>query len=301
MKTCRAPLCALSIVQVPYAGRRRVADTHWAFAEYAASGAYERAAVPLSLSRPEASFDPMSTDEPRALGLIGGSIADVVARARNQGQAVLMVGGNCHHATGVLGGLQEAHGAGARIGLVWFDAHGDFNTPQTTISGSLGGMSVAVCTGLAFPSWREGSLISAPVPIDRLLMTDLRNLDPAEADLVRATGVTVAAPAAGFPGCDLEQAVADLADCVDMIYLHVDHDILDAAHTPNHVTKEPNGPNLGQVLAAIDTVMATGKVVAYALVSVFPAGDGGEVSVASGIELIGGGLASWHTHGMPRV
>ena len=143
--------------------------------------------------------------------------------------------------------------------------------------------------------------MAASVPIDRLLMTDLRNLDPAEAELVQALGIAVSAPAKRFAGRDLEQATGELASRVDMIYLHVDHDILDVAHTPNHATKEPNGPTLGEVLASIDTVMTTGKVVAYAVVSVFTAGDGGDVSVASGTELIGGGLESWRRHGMPCV
>jgi hypothetical protein len=56
-----------------------------------------------------------------------------------------------------------------------------------------------------------------------------------------------------------------------------------------------------QVHTAIDTVMATGKVVAFAVVSVSGKGEGGEVSVASGIELIRGGLESWQRYGLPQV
>jgi arginase len=163
----------------------------------------------------------------------------------------------------------------------------------------LGGMPVAVCAGLAFPRWREGSHIVAPLPTDRILMVDVRNLDPAEAELVKAVGITVAAPAKGFPGVDLEAALNDLAGRCDLLYLHIDSDILDERFVPNHGTREPNGPDMAQVQAAIKTVMATGKVAVLAVVSIYGEGEGSAVSVASGIELIRGGLQQWQSYGLP--
>jgi arginase family enzyme len=130
-------------------------------------------------------------------------------------------------------------------------------------------------------------------------MVDVRNLDPLEEQLIRATAVTIAAPAPGFPGVDLTAAVNELAERCDYLYLHIDSDILDEAYVPNHRTKEPNGPDMDQVLAAIETVMATGKVVALAVVSVYSEGEGSERAVASGIELIRGGLDAWQRHGLP--
>jgi arginase family enzyme len=84
-----------------------------------------------------------------------------------------------------------------------------------------------------------------------------------------------------------------------MIYLHVDADILDQAYMPHHRTKEPGGPDMDQVLGAIDCVMATGKVVAYAVVSVSFQTQGNAIDLASGVELVRGGLVSWRRHGMP--
>ena len=146
--------------------------------------------------------------------MIGGEIAAAVAAGRRAGKPVLVVGGTCDAVPGIMGGLQQAHGPAARIGLVWFDAHGDFNTPGTTLSGMLGGMPVAVAAGLALPRWRRASRQMAPLPTDRIVMVDVRNLDPAEEQLIRATDVVIAAPAAGFPGQDLRQAIADLADAL---------------------------------------------------------------------------------------
>ncbi len=287
----------LHVVQIRYQGDKRARAESDPVDRYAASEAYGRFGVATVVEPvfPEAQRD----EEPTVnLGLIGGEIAEAVAAGRRAGKPVLVVGGNCAAVPGVVGGLQEAHGAAARIGLVWFDAHGDFNTPRTTLSGMLGGMPVAVSAGLAYPRWRELSHQAAPLPTDRILMVDVRNLDPPEEQLVRATDIVIAAPAPGFPGQDLAQAVTELADRCDLLYLHVDSDILDERYVPNHHTREPNGPSMEQVLAAIDTVMATGKVVTFAMVSIWADGDGGEVAVDSGIELIAGGLESWRRHGI---
>ena len=291
----------LHVVAVRYGGSspntpdREVVDSYAAAANYGIFGAQETVSEPRF---PEDRRD----DEPTInLGLIGGEIAKAVAEGRRAGQPVLVVGGNCAITPGVVGGLQAVHGPAAKIGLVWFDAHGDFNTPRTTLSGMLGGMPVAVSAGLAWPHWRELSLQPAPLPTDRIVMVDVRNLDPAEETLIRATDIVIAAPAPGFPGEDLQQAVDDLAARCDMLYLHIDSDILDERFVPNHGTKEPNGPDMQQVLAAIDTVMATGKVVTYALVSVWPTGEGGDIAVASGIEMLKRGLESWKQHGFPEM
>jgi hypothetical protein len=71
--------------------------------------------------------------------------------------------------------LQATHSAGV---LLWLDAHGDCKPPRTTRWGMLGGMPVAVCAGLAHPNWRERSQIVMPMPTDRILMVDVRDLDP---------------------------------------------------------------------------------------------------------------------------
>jgi arginase len=295
------PLSALHVVGVRYRCSQPAGGDDRSLDAYTASGVYGSADVPFYVVEPRFPEKWRSSVEPEDIGLLNGLIAHEVVEARRRRRAFLMTGGDCTHSTGVLGGLQDVYGPGARIGLVWFDAHGDFNTPNTSLTGHLGGMPVAVCAGLAWPRWRERSHIAAPVPTDRILLVDVRNLDPAEEQLIRATSASVAAPAPGFPGRDLQQAVADLAGRCDLLYLHVDSDILDAAWVPNHRTREPNGPDLAQVQVAIDTVMATGKVMAFAVVSVYGEGEGSQISVASGIALIRSGLESWRQHGVPRL
>lgn len=301
MSTTPDSIPGLHIVPIHYGGSAREAPEEDAVYAYADSGVYDVFAGQHTFVEPRFPEEQRSGDPIVDLGLIGGEIADAVAEGRRHGKPVLVVGGNCSSVPGVIGGLQQAHGPTARIGLVWFDAHGDFNTPHTTLSGMLGGMPVAVSAGLAYSRWREMSKQDAPLPTDRILMVDVRNLDEPEERLVRATDVVVAAPAPGFPGVDLQAAVESLASRCDLLYLHIDSDILDESYVPNHGTKEPNGPSMQQVLAAVDTVMATGKVVTYAVVSIWPDGDGGDIAVASGIELLRGGLESWSRHGMSRT
>jgi arginase len=148
----------------------------------------------------------------------------------------------------------------------------------------LGGMPVAVCAGLTYPQWRTLAGISVPLPTERIVMVDVRNLDPKERALIESTDVTVV-PCAEQP---LHRAMEALVAQCDYIYLHIDEDILDIRYVPNHMTAEPNGPDMATVQAAIRTVatVAGPKLVAQALVSVMNTGDGAATSVASGIELI---------------
>ena len=294
----KRPLTGLQVVGVRYRYSHRAKRDERALDAYGRSGVYETAVVPYEVVEPEMPEEKRLPDEPDNIGLLGGAIAEAVAHGRRAGRAILMTGGDCSHISGVLGGLQDVHGSSVRVGLVWFDAHGDFNTPKTTLSGMLGGMPVAVCAGLAFPRWREMSHMVAPLPTDRIVMVDVRNLDAPEEALIKATDVVIAAAAKGFAGVDLQTAVSALADRCDMLYLHIDSDILDERYVPNHGTKEPNGPDMAQVLAAVDTVMATGKVAVTAVVSVYGEGEGSETTVASGVELIRGCLDAWRQYGM---
>jgi arginase len=289
-------LPGLHVVQIRYFGDERAQSESDPVPAYVASGAYEVFGE-STMVEPEFPEDRRVAEPTVNLGLIGGEIADAVSEGRRAGKPVAVVGGHCAVVPGVVGGLQEAHGPAARIGLVWFDAHGDFNTPGTTLSGMLGGMPVAVSAGLAYPRWRQLSRQATPLPTDRIVMVDVRNLDPAEEQLIRATDVVIAAPAPGFPGEDLDGAITRLADTCDLIYLHIDSDVLDERYVPNHMTKEPDGPDMTQVLAAIDTVMATGKVAVYAVVAVWPDGEGGDLALDSGVQLLRGGLESWRRHG----
>lgn len=281
----------LHVVEIQYRNADRSEDRVSQTAAFREAGVYDGAGGELSFDTPGLSDNERTADEIENLGLMGGHIADAVADGLDSLNAVVVTGGNCSHVPGVVGGIQQSLGADARIGLVWFDAHGDSNTPKTTLSGMLGGMPVAVSAGLCYPIWRELSHQPSPLPTDRIVMWDVRNLDPKEEALIRATAVEVA-------GRDesLDKAIAALAEKTDFIYLHIDLDILDESLVPAHGTKEPNGPDMEETLQAVEKVLATGKVGVLALVSVYTAGEGGPKTLESGKELMRGAIERWQKY-----
>lgn len=245
------------------------------------------------ISHPEPIDAASITDPIARLGAFNAQVATIASDAIARGAQPFLAGGTCGHLPGMVGGLERAYGATARIGLIWMDAHGDFNTPRTSYSQMLGGMPVAVVAGLCYPAWREAAGISAPMPTDRILMIDVRNLDDREEVLIRATDVTVARFGEAFDTSEIIAAIDTLAAKVDYLYLHIDSDILDIAFQPNHPTAEPNGPDDTTVDTLIEHVMGTGKVIALAVVSINPQEPGGAISLASGQQMMRTGLQAW--------
>src|SRR5687767_1880913 len=103
-------------------------------------------------------------------------LAREVAAARLRSAFPLTLAGNCITSVGTVGGL----GAGA-TGVLWFDAHGDFNTPETTIGGFLDGMALATVVGRCWRSLAAGVPGFTPVAEENVVLVGARDLDPAEA------------------------------------------------------------------------------------------------------------------------
>lgn len=258
------------------------------------SAEFGKAGAPVGeLAQPMLAPGEIDDDRIANLGRLNAKIASEVIEAHAAGRAPLLMGGTCSHLIGMIAGLQQIHGASARIGLLWLDAHGDFNTPRTTLSGMLGGMPVAVTAGLCHPEWREGAGQLAPLPTNRIVMIDVRNLDPAEEALIRATDIEIARFSPEFALDPVTGAIDRLASEVDHLYLHVDADILDATLQPNHPTAEPGGPGLVTVQETLAHAFGTRKVRAFGVVSVNPTGPEGHVSLASGTALLVEGIHYW--------
>jgi arginase len=251
----------------------------------------------------EPSLDPSEIDaDPIVnLGRLNAKIAAEVVDAVQANHAPVLLGGTCSHLIGMIAGMQQAYGQDLRLGLLWLDAHGDFNTPNTSYSGMLGGMPVAVAAGLCHPAWRELARQRAPLPANRIVMVDVRNLDDREEVLIRSTDVTIARFGENFDTAPIEAAIDRLAADCDLIYVHVDADILDASLQPNHPTAEPNGPDLDTVIRVLDYAFATGKASGFGVVSVNPTGAEGAISLASGTEMVIAGTKAWLTDRERRV
>jgi arginase len=233
------------------------------------------------------------------IGRLGARTAALVAEARDQGAGALVLAGDDTAAVGVVAGVLKAEPT-ASVGLVWLDAHGDFNTPETSYSGILAGMPVAVLAGLAGPLWREAAGLSAPIATDRILLAGIRDLDEREEELLRATNVRIVRAEDACDGATLTAAVDRLARRCTHLCLHVDADVLDPRFVPSASTPSANGLSVEETAAAAASVLATGKVATVCVSSVNPgAGQRGQRSVASMVEVLTRALPAWRATPAP--
>lgn len=232
------------------------------------------------------------------VGRLGAHTAEHVHTARGEGGVALVLSGDDTATVGVVSGLQRAHGAGAAIGIVWLDAHGDFNTPETSYSGILAGMPVAILAGLAGPLWRGAAGLSAPVSTDRILIAGVRELDEREATLLRSTDVQVITSGDVDSGNALAKAIQRLDRSCDMMCLHIDLDLLDPSLVPSSATPSPDGLTIDQAARLIGDVLATGKVAVLSVAGLNPgAGPLGKTSVSSAMALIERSVPAWRAAG----
>lgn len=171
--------------------------------------------------------------------------------------APVVYAGDCVATIGVLAGLQRR---GVDATLVFFDAHGDFNTWETTPSGFLGGMPVAMLTGRGEQTIVEGAGMSL-LDDSRVIHVGARDLDPGEDEALQESGVT----------CVSVEALADFGLPPGPLYVHIDVDVVDPADLPAINYPAPGGPSLTAISVALASLAATGRVVAFSVSSWNPA------------------------------
>ena len=232
------------------------------------------------------------------IGRLGSHTAEQIHAARTADHVALVLAGDDTASIGVVAGLQRAHGAGARIGLVWVDAHGDFNTPETSYSGILAGMPVAILAGLAGPLWREAAGLAAPLPTDRILIVGPRELDEKEEALLRSTDVQLLTSSDLRDADQLTRAIQRLAANVGLISVHIDLDVLDPSLVPSASTPARGGMMIEEAATLIVQLLETGKVAVVSIAGLNPgAGERGKQSVKSTLELAKRALGAWTFHG----
>jgi arginase len=245
----------------------------------------------------EAHLDPSLREEGRTavnIGHLGADTARLVAATRKSSAGALVVAGDDTAAIGVVAGLQQADGAEAAIGVVWIDAHGDFNTPETSFSGILAGMPVAILAGLAGPLWREAAGLTTPIPPDRIVLVGTRDLDDKERDLIGSTDARNVSTGELRGDDRLGGVIAWLAHKCHELYLHVDLDVLDPRFVPSASTPAANGLTVEELVSTMAVVLATGKVTAISVASLNPgAASRGQRSVASAMRTLTGALPAW--------
>src|SRR5262249_5286855 len=120
------------------------------------------------------------------LALANGQLSKLVANERRDGYLPVGLLANCSALAGMLSGLQHSgpNARTLRVGLVFIDAHGDFNTPETTLSGMLGGMPVAIAAGLGLTRMRLKAGLGPALSPRHIVEAGVRDTDPLEQDLL---------------------------------------------------------------------------------------------------------------------
>ena len=147
------------------------------------------------------------------------AVAEQTRTARGAGRFPIILSGNCLAAVGVIAGL------GGDTGILWIDAHSDFNTPQTTMSGFLDGMTLATATGRCWAELARSIEGFEPVPDNAVVLFGVRDLDPGEA-AVLARSEIVRLSASSVPN-EIEPVLQARAQTIGKFYIHLDLDALD--------------------------------------------------------------------------
>jgi arginase len=177
----------------------------------------------------------------------------------------VVLSGSCFAGVGVVAGLAEAVPA-----VVWFDAHSDFNSPDTTIEGYFDGMGLAVLTGGAWQGMLATVPGARPVSESAVVLAGARSFDPPEVARLRASQVTHLPPAE-LPG--LVRAVRAISPAPSGVYLHVDLDVLDLAEAHVNVYSAPGGPTGRELCDLVADVAGSCPVRAVSLTAYDPQFD----------------------------
>lgn len=220
-----------------------------------------------------------STPEVHAAFAIARQLSARVAAARAAGELPVILSGNCATSIGTLSGLADVEPA-----VVWLDAHADLNTPETTRSGMLDGMSLAVATGRCWRALADTVPGFRPVPDTRVCLIGTRDLDDAEADLLRTAAIP--AIAASATGTDLSPTLDTLRARARTAYLHLDLDVLDPGEGTVNQFSAPDGLRLAQVLEVIAAVRARFDLGAVALTAYDPSYDANARITAAALTIL---------------
>ena len=218
-------------------------------------------------------------------------VAHLVARTVEEGLRPLVLGGDHSVAIGTLGGLARANGAG---GVLWLDAHGDLNRPETSPTGNVHGMPLAAALGLAGPEFDSDAWRFPAVTAERVALVGVRSLDPAEADLIAETGVSVYTMS-DVDRLGLERVVREaLAKIAGPGFVHVslDMDALDPDIAPGVGTPVRGGLSYREAHLAMELVAESGLAGSLEVVEVNPILDRENETAKLAVELVASALGA---------
>ena len=240
-------------------------------------GGHDVSAVTIDMPR-------AASSEIGAVFVINQLLATEVRRALGSGVFPIVLAGNCNHCLGTVSGVGLPE-----LGVVWFDAHGDFNSPDTSQSGFFDGMSLHVATGNSWHALAGTIPGFRPVAERNVVLAGVRDLDEAERAALDVSSVMLAEEPA-LLAAGIEAALAPPLDAVSSrmrdVYLHIDLDVLDPETAPINGYQPPGGLQVSQLVEALEMVGQRFQVRAAALASYDPACDPEGNGLNAGLEVL---------------
>jgi len=200
---------------------------------------------------------------------------------------LLIIGGECSETVGAMAGLADAYGG--KPGMLWLDAHGDFNVPDTTPSGYIGGMCLALACGM--PPGLDLGIGQAPPPLagERLVHVGSRALDPPEVAAFNSSPAKLftAQQVKNIGAAEVaEEAARHLDNRSDWIACHLDVDVIDPDIIPSVNYPTPGGLTVEETSIIVRKLFGTGKLRVIELVAYDPSKDRRAASAKRIIELL---------------
>jgi arginase len=189
------------------------------------------------------------------------SVRSAVSEAVQDGRFALVLAVNCFTSLGTVAGV------GRDVGVVWFDAHGDFHTPDSTTTGFLDGMGLAMLLGDGWQEMRATVEGLRPVPAENAVLVQARDLEQTEAARVADSKLRRA------DANTLEAALDELATRVDAVYVHIDLDVIDPSVARANVLSVEGGLDTEQLERALEAISSRFHIAAAALTAYDPSQD----------------------------
>jgi arginase len=277
----------VAVIKMPYVGERNVPELSGG-PDYLEQGGIQKLLEERSCQSKAISTVVLTADEEKAYGswnrlaLANGDLAKVVASERRGGSLPIGLLANCSSVVGMLSGLQHSGPGGRplRVGLVFIDAHADFNTPETTLSGMLGGMPVAIAAGMGLTRMRLKAGLEPALPARHIVEACVRDTDPLEQDLLDRSEIQqLSVEDVRRRTSNLHRQMQRLSDTTDVIYIHVDMDVLDPREVPGHPLTVAGGPSSAELAAALTEMFKYEKAAAVGMAST-PFGDRDKTGVS---------------------
>jgi Arginase/agmatinase/formimionoglutamate hydrolase, arginase family len=197
-------------------------------------------------------------------------VADRVRKAVEDGAFPVLLSGSCFAGVGVVTGMDERF-----PGVVWFDAHGDFNTPESTVDGYFDGMPLAILTGDAWPTMVNG-VGARMVPETAVVLAGARDFDPLEQLRLDSSAVHLMPPGSIDSDDAVSRAAGALEPPATGLYVHVDLDVLSEDEARVNIYSVPGGLTAAQLGAQVRSLFDACPVRAFSLTAYDPQCDDGD-------------------------